>query len=74
MRVYVRVRNIKWNFTESQDSSLYPTQCSINIPNDVVKAYTKDEIIKKIKAMLISTFDAQFISAEYYFVYKEDIK
>ena len=70
MKVYVR--NIKWNLADSQDSSLYPKQATIKIPDNFSETFTKDELISRIKTRLISTFGAQIVSAEYQFNLKEE--
>ena len=70
MKVYVR--NIKWNLADSQDSSLYPKQATIKIPDNFSETFTKDGIILGIEARLISTFGAQIVSAEYQFNLKEE--
>ena len=72
MKIYVR--NIKWNLTESQDSTLYPKQATIKIPDDFDKTFTRDKIIMEVEAKLISVFNAQIISAEYIFNLKEETK
>ena len=41
MKIYVR--NIKWNLADSQDSSLYPEQATIKIPDNFSEIFTKDE-------------------------------
>lgn len=69
MKVYVR--NIKWNLADSQDSSLYPEQATIKIPDNFSETFTKDEIILGIEARLVSIFGAQIVSAEYQFNLKE---
>ena len=69
MKVYVR--NIKWNLADSQDSSLYPKQATIKIPDNFSETFTKDEITLGIEARLIFTFGAQIVSAEYQFNLKE---
>ena len=56
MKIYVR--NIKWNLADSQDSSLYPKQATIKIPDDFGEIFTKDELILGIKTRLISIFGA----------------
>ena len=53
MKVYVR--NIKWNLADSQDSSLYPKQATLKIPDNFSETFTKDEITLGIEARLIST-------------------
>ena len=70
MKVYVR--NIKWNLADSQDSSLYPKQATIKIPDNFSKTFTKDELIKEVETRLISTFGARIVSAEYQFNLKEE--
>ena len=70
MKVYMR--NIKWNLANSQDSSLYPKQATIKIPNNFSETFTKDELILGIEARLISTFGVQIVSAEYQFNLKEE--
>ena len=70
MKVYVR--NIKWNLADSQDSSLYPEQATIIIPDNFSETFTKDEIILGIEARLVSIFGAQIVSAEYQFNLKEE--
>lgn len=70
MKIYVR--NIKWNLADAQDSNLYPKQATIKIPDNFNETFTKDELIKRVKARLISTFGAQIISAEYQFNLKEE--
>lgn len=70
MKIYVR--NIKWNLADSQDSSLYPKQATIKIPDDFGEIFTKDELILGIKTRLISIFGAQIVSAEYQFNLKEE--
>ena len=70
MKVYVR--NIKWNLADSQDSNLYPKQATIKIPDNFSKTFTKDELIKRVEARLVSTFGAQIINAEYQFNLKEE--
>ena len=70
MKVYVR--NIKWNLVDSQDSSLYPEQATIKIPDNFSETFTKDEIILGIEARLVSIFGAQIVSAEYQFNLKEE--
>lgn len=70
MKIYVR--NIKWNLADSQDSSLYPKQATIKIPDNFSEIFTKDELILGIKTRLISTFGAQIVSAEYQFNLKEE--
>lgn len=70
MKVYVR--NIKWNLANSQDSSLYPKQATIKIPDNFGETFTKDELIKGVEARLVSTFCAQIISAKYQFNLKEE--
>ena len=72
MKVYVR--NIKWNLADSQDSSLYPKQAAIKIPDNFSEAFTKDELILGIEMRLISTFGTQITSAEYQFNLKEEQK
>ena len=72
MKVYVR--NIKWNLADSQDSSLYPKQATIKIPDNFSETFTKDEITLGIETRLISTFGAQSVSAEYQFNLKEEQK
>ena len=72
MKVYVR--NIKWNLADSQDSSLYPKQVTIKIPDNFNETFTKDELIKGIETRLISTFGAQIVSAEHQFNLKEEQK
>ena len=39
MKVYVR--NIKWNLADSQDSSLYPKQATIKVPDNSMKLLPK---------------------------------
>ena len=70
MKVYVR--NIKWNLADSQDSSLYPKQATIKIPDNFNETFPKEEITLGIETRLISTFGAQIISAEYQFNLKEE--
>jgi hypothetical protein len=70
MKIYVR--NIKWNLADSQDSSLYPKQATIKIPDNFGETFTKDELILETKTRLISTFSAQIVSAEYQFNLKEE--
>lgn len=70
MKVYVR--NIKWNLADSQDSSLYPEQATIKIPDNFSEIFAKDELIKGVEARLISTFGAQIVSAKYQFNLKEE--
>lgn len=70
MKIYVR--NIKWNLADSQDSSLYPKQATIKIPDNFGETFTKDELILETKTRLISTFSAQIINAEYQFNLKEE--
>ena len=70
MKVYVR--SIKWNLADSQDSSLYPEQATIKIPDNFSETFTKDEIILGIEARLVSIFGAQIVSAEYQFNLKEE--
>lgn len=70
MKVYVR--NIKWNLADSQDSSLYPKQATIKIPDNFGETFTKDELIRGVEAKLVSTFGAQIISAKYQFNLKEE--
>lgn len=72
MKIYVR--NIKWNLADSQDSSLYPEQATIKIPDNFNEIFTKDEIILGIEARLVSIFGAQIVSAEYQFNLKEEQK
>ena len=72
MKVYVR--NIKWNLADSQDSSLYPKQATIKIPDNFSETFTKDEITLGIETRLISTFGAQIVSVEYQFNLKEEQK
>lgn len=70
MKVYVR--NIKWNLADSQDSSLYPKQATIKIPDNFGETFTKDELIRGVEARLVSTFGPQIVSAEYQFNLKEE--
>ena len=70
MKIYVR--NIKWILADSQDSSLYPKQATIKIPDNFSEIFTKDELILVIKMRLISTFGAQIVSAKYQFNLKEE--
>lgn len=70
MKVYVR--NIKWNLADSQDSSLYPKQATIKIPDNFGETFTKDELIRGVEARLVSTFGSQIVSAEYQFNLKEE--
>ena len=70
MKVYVR--NIKWNLADSQDSSLYPKQATIKIPDNFGETFTKDELIRGVEARLVSTFGSQIVSAEYRFNLKEE--
>lgn len=70
MKIYAR--NIKWNLADSQDSSLYPEQATIKIPDNFSEIFTKDELILGIKTRLISTFGTQIVSAEYQFNLKEE--
>lgn len=72
MKIYVR--NIKWNLTDSQDSSLYPKQATIKIPDNFSETFTKDEITLGIETRLISTFGAQIVSTKYQFNLKEEQK
>ena len=72
MKIYVR--NIKWNLANSQDSTLFPKQATIKVPDDFGETFTKDELIMGIEARLISTFNAQIASAEYVFNFKEEQK
>lgn len=70
MKIYVR--NIKWNLADSQDSSLYPKQATIKIPDNFGETFTKDELIRGVEARLVSTFGSQIVSAEYQFNLKEE--
>lgn len=65
MKIYVR--NIKWNLANSQDSNLYPKQATIKVPDNFAETFTKNELIMKVEARLVSIFNAQLISAEYIF-------
>lgn len=65
MKIYVR--NIKWNLVNSQDSNLYPKQATIKVPDNFAETFTKNELIMKVEARLVSIFNAQLISAEYIF-------